>query len=256
MKIDVNRRSTLAGAAVLGAVAMFVLDPHGGKRRRARIRDESRRIGREARAFARRAWGLSNRTPTDEALACRVRSNLGRVVSHPKSIEVRVRRGLVTLSGLVLADEESALIACVYGTPGVEYIENCLEAQRQIGDVAPSPRTYGTGGAAFRQPGGELVRANRTPAVRLGAGLAGCGLLVFAVVTRRAPAVLVAAGGILVVQAVRNGGWLALARGLLGPVPTARAHLRVERLARQRKDAAAGSLSTSDPGGFPDPALP
>lgn len=93
---------TLVGAA-FGAAAMFWLDPATGRRRRAFLRDRlestaaglGHAIGIAGRDLSHRVQGVDARmrsvvTPdeaTDKVLAERVRSALGRVVSHPGAIE-------------------------------------------------------------------------------------------------------------------------------------------------------------------------
>jgi len=90
--------------AAAGALAMYFLDPQGGRRRRVRTRDRAERMARRARqaydvtlrdtrhrAMGMKAIGrgLLKRGPVDdETLAGRVRAVLGRYVSHPHAIEV------------------------------------------------------------------------------------------------------------------------------------------------------------------------
>jgi hypothetical protein len=53
-------------------------------------------------------------------LVARIKSKMGRYVSHPSAVNVTARNGHVTLSGPILADETRALIDCVNGVPGRE----------------------------------------------------------------------------------------------------------------------------------------
>ena len=113
-------KTSVIGGFGLGAGLMYLLDPDRGRRRRAMVRDRiSSRIGdseaflgKTARDSANRARGLLARTRTrvtpggrvsDEVLAERVRSKLGRYVSHPGAIEVDAQRGRVVLRGPILA---------------------------------------------------------------------------------------------------------------------------------------------------------
>src|SRR5712691_4631162 len=99
------KRILLGG--VLGAAAMYFLDPQSGRRRRALTRDQLVHAGRvlneagkvTARDTAQRARGLWSEAKrrfrrehavSDGALVGRVRAALGRVVSHPHAVEVFV----------------------------------------------------------------------------------------------------------------------------------------------------------------------
>jgi osmotically-inducible protein OsmY len=107
---------------LFGAGAMFLLDPRGGGRRRALIRDKVVRGSRRAREYAdKHARDIANRARgameevkarrrdtegvPDETIAERVRAQLGHVVSHPGSLEITVNNGVVTLRGPVLSGE-------------------------------------------------------------------------------------------------------------------------------------------------------
>src|SRR5436305_3939020 len=110
----------LAGVGV-GAGLMYLLDPQTGRRRRALVRDQAYHVWNEAqdgwdtlRSDVRnRAYGLASETRSrfareevgDPVLCERVRARLGRVVSHPRAIDVTAQDGRVTLSGDILADE-------------------------------------------------------------------------------------------------------------------------------------------------------
>src|SRR5688572_454085 len=122
-RINMNRELTLlAGGIGFGAALMYMLDPDRGRRRRALVRDKLASaanktpdaIGATARDLSNRARGLAAQVGSvfaaaddlsDEVLAARVRSKLGRVVSHPSAIEVAADQGRVRLRGPVLAGE-------------------------------------------------------------------------------------------------------------------------------------------------------
>ena len=133
---------SLASAAV-GAAAMFWLDPGGGRRRRSLLRERLDSAGKElnhALAAARhdlghRAQGTSARMrsnfareePSDRVLAERVRSALGRAVSHSGGIDVSATRdGRVRLNGAVLAHEHMDLLEVVSSVRGVQEISDEL----------------------------------------------------------------------------------------------------------------------------------
>jgi uncharacterized membrane protein len=212
----VNRARTILAAASVGAALMYLLDPDRGNRRRALIRDRLvstvRRAGDAAEVTARdvanRARGglaelaswVASRPVDDHLVAERVRSRLGSLVSHPRSIDVAVRDGRVTLSGPVLADEVDQLLAGVGRVRGVRGIDDRLQVHREPGNVP------GLQGPARRPRGGKVlsfVPAVWSPAARIAAGLAGGGL-----------ALLGARVGGLAGAAVGLGGLTLLARAV------------------------------------------
>src|SRR5918999_1849800 len=121
-----NRQSKWIGSLILGAGAMYLLDPDRGARRRSVVRDQLARAGHKladglsatARDTRNRTMGaaasLRSRFQADEVddavLHERVRSAIGRVVSHPGAVIVTAHDGQVTLTGHVLADEVDDLI--------------------------------------------------------------------------------------------------------------------------------------------------
>src|SRR5688500_8806514 len=122
-----KRGILLAGCGVgLAAGLMHVLDPVYGMRRRARLRDRVSHaahavrvtLDKRARDVGNRARGLVAEAGThlrceqvsDETLAARVRSTLGRAVSKPGDVEVAVSEGVVTLRGIVHAQEAERLL--------------------------------------------------------------------------------------------------------------------------------------------------
>jgi uncharacterized membrane protein len=199
------RELTLLG---LGAGLMYYLDPDRGRRRRALLRDRldhrshafrsfSRKAGRDAR---NRALGLASESRavihTDEApdpvIAERIRSAMGRVVSHPKAVEVLVDRGVATLRGPIFDDEVGPLLAVAEMTRGVVEVVDLLEPHpvqtrhpslqggkrrdaREAADEAWSPSIRMLAGAS----GGALLLAglSRGGLSGLAAGAIGAGLL-------------------------------------------------------------------------------
>lgn len=109
-----TRGAILTGLGV-GAGLMYFMDPTAGAMRRARLRDRLVHAGRAAGEaasatrtdVANRASGLAARMrrirearPVDDrTLTERVRARLGRVVSHPRAIEVSAANGVITLRG-------------------------------------------------------------------------------------------------------------------------------------------------------------
>ena len=207
----------------LGTAAMFLLDPDRGKRRRALVSDKfalaTRKTG-ECIGVTRR--DLSNRTrgtiaaiqsrfsseqPDDSVLVDRVRSKLGRIVSHPSAIHVEAQDGKVTLSGPILADEVSHLVSCVSWTRGVKDVTNNLEVHAEAGN---HPALQG--GRGHQRNRFEFLQENWSPAARLLAGAAGSALAVYGG-TRRSTlgAGLGAAGLLLTTRAITNTDFTQLA---------------------------------------------
>lgn len=127
---------------LLGAGAMFLLDPDRGSRRRALLRDQgtrtSRRLGEglegAARDLRNRSSGAAaelkarwrKEAAEDDVILERVRSALGRVVAHPHPIEVSVHEGRVALAGPIDAAEVDRLLETVAKVRGVVEVENRL----------------------------------------------------------------------------------------------------------------------------------
>jgi uncharacterized membrane protein/osmotically-inducible protein OsmY len=177
----------LGGGAALGAGLMVLLDPERGRRRRALIRDKATRAahsvgdaaGTTWRDLSHRAVGVASEARriargekvADEVLVERVRARIGRLVSHPASIEVSAKGGEVTLAGPVLKRELDALLRGVRCVRGLTRLEEHLEVHEQAGSV---PGLQGAGAA--RPPRFELLQENWSPTARFLAGLAGAGL--------------------------------------------------------------------------------
>jgi len=97
---------------LVGAGLMYFLDPVRGRKRRARVgehatharRVERELVGKAVRDASHHAHGLGERVKhpmsdevADGVLQGRVRAALGRVVSHPRSLEVEAHGGAVVL---------------------------------------------------------------------------------------------------------------------------------------------------------------
>jgi hypothetical protein len=175
----------------LGAGLMYFLDPDRGRRRRALVRDQmihalnaiddaigviSRDLGNRSRG----AWASVESLPArffgedvpDEVLAERVRSKLGRYVSHPGSIGVSAYEGRVILSGPILAHEVDGLLAAVARVPGVRRVEERLDRHEQPGGISGLQGGQFRAGERF-----ELCQANWSPTARLLVGSAGAALI-------------------------------------------------------------------------------
>jgi hypothetical protein len=134
----------LTAGAALGAGVMYVMDPDRGTRRRALIRDKAVRVTHKtggaldalAHDAANRTKGLAAEARsalrdehTDAAkLVERCRAELGRVVSHPRAIDVSATEdGKVSLSGPILTEEADAAVNRISAVRGVNYVEDRLE---------------------------------------------------------------------------------------------------------------------------------
>lgn len=148
-----NTFAVVAGAAA-GALLMCYLDAADGRRRRAMARDKLVAAGRDAADIARRRArhlrdrargmvsarsmdGRTKRPPESaEQLRERIRSQLGRLVSHPGAVHVEAEReGHVRLSGHVLASEVEHLLDQVRHMPGVETVQNALAVHESAGNI-------------------------------------------------------------------------------------------------------------------------
>lgn len=183
-----NPLSLLAGAA-LGAGAMYFFDPVVGRRRRALARDQlihaqcrcmksADVMRRDASnriygCMARLRSSLHSDQPSDEVLVERVRSKLGRWVSHPGSVKVSAHDGCVHLSGTVLANEAEGLMSCVRSVPGVHEVRSELDVHQEAGNVSALQ-----GGKARTGERMELMQQNWSPSMQAAVGAAALGLTV------------------------------------------------------------------------------
>lgn len=209
------KKALLLGAGA-GAAAMFLLDPARGKRRRALVRDKfalaTRKTGEcmeiTGRDLRNRTLGtlkaiqsrLSSEQPDDMVLVDRVRSKIGRVVSHPSAIHVTAQNGNVTLAGPILASEAPHLVTCVSWVPGVKDVTNNLELHAEAGNHPALQGGHERHGSRF-----PLFQENWSPTARLLAGAAGTSLMVYCGMHRNALGTgLGTAGFLLATRAITN----------------------------------------------------
>jgi len=137
--------------ALIGAGVMYLLDPDGGRRRRAVLRDQlvsaghktSDAVGATSRDVTNRARGvvaelrgrLRREHVDDDKLRERVRARIGSVVGHAGALETHVSDGRVTLRGPVLSEELERLLRRVRGVRGVEEVLSELEVHESPGTV-------------------------------------------------------------------------------------------------------------------------
>jgi hypothetical protein len=181
------RAGFLIAGAGLGAGCMFLMDPDRGRRRRVLLRDKTAGAYRDVRSslekaqtdLANRAHGVLARVksavehePVEEAqLTARVRTKLGRLVSHPHAIDVVVRDGAITLSGAVLEYEAQELVSGVGTIRGVKSVCDHLVRHR---DAAGIPSLQG--GREHSAGAADFLRREWPPALRVLAGVAGASL--------------------------------------------------------------------------------
>lgn len=184
-----NGKTKLLTGAGLGAGAVYFLNRQRSGRLRGLARDKvvhaaiktEEAMGKIARDSRNRLQGFAanlrslfvERGADDVVLAERVRSQIGRVSSHPASVDVRVENGRVILYGPSLAAEVDRLIKKVSSMKGIKEVENRLEAHQEPGNIP------GLQGAPARHgEKAEFLQENWTPAARFAAGLLG-GSLIF-----------------------------------------------------------------------------
>src|SRR6185369_15647959 len=106
-----NRVKIAAGGFAAGAALMYLYDPNRGKRRRAGVRDKTLKtytdfacqLEKAGRDLSHRAQGLLAEAkkiashPDPYVLAERVRTRIGRAVSHPHAIHVHNDDGIVSV---------------------------------------------------------------------------------------------------------------------------------------------------------------
>jgi uncharacterized membrane protein len=182
----------LLGGLGLGGVVLTLLDPMARERRRTRMRERvmhamgdtgetfetsARDLGHRARGFAAQAMsGFRKDDMSDDVLAARIRSKIGRLVSHPHEIEVYADQGRVTLAGPVLSHEIERLLNHVWKVRGVRSVINRLESHRRS--------DYGPGLQNGRRRSGarfDLMQADWSPARRLLSTLGGGALLAYGI---------------------------------------------------------------------------
>ena len=210
-------KALLFGAGLgIGTAAMFLLDPDRGKRRRSLVRDKlalaTRKTGDcieiTSRDVSNRTRGLiseiksrlSSEQPEDSVLVDRVRSKLGRIVSHPAAIVVTAEDGNVTLAGPILADEVPHLLSSVEWVHGVKDVNNHLEVHEEAENHPALQGGRERGGSRF-----EFLQENWSPTARLLVGAAGASLAVYGGCKRNAVgAGLGAAGLLLMTRGITN----------------------------------------------------
>jgi len=195
---------------------MYLLDPDRGKRRRALLLNKAEHVSRVAvdaagktkRDVENHVHGLlaeldsffSTEKITDEVLEARVRSKMGRIVSHPHAVRVTAHDGIVTLRGPILSDEVHKLLALTAGMSGVKNIDNRLELHEFRGDASALQ-----GGRRRHTARFGPLKMNWSPTMRLAATATGGALLLCGAKRRGAIGAGVGLmGGALITRGVTN----------------------------------------------------
>ena len=185
-----NKGLRLMSAAGVGAGLMYLFDPARGKRRRASIANKVTHAakvagdvtGKTRRDLRNHLQGViaeieslfQTTEASDDVLQARVRSKLGRVVSHPSAIEVKADKGLIVLTGPILSKEEHPLLESINRIAGVKNIENLLELHEQAGDIPALQGGRPRQGERF-----GVLKTNWSPTTRLVATVAGGALALY-----------------------------------------------------------------------------
>ena len=179
------RLKTLLTSVGLGAGLMYFLDPQYGTRRRALVRDKANSWvnsmdnfldganedmrNRTRGVLAEMSARLSDQGAPDWILEERVRSNLGRLAGHARSIDIRADGGRILLSGPALRENADLIVKTAARTRGVHEVENQLQIFDDASDI---PALQGTSSSTNRALP-EWKQQNWSPAMRLLSGAGG-----------------------------------------------------------------------------------
>jgi hypothetical protein len=250
-----GRFNCFINGALLGAGALYFFDPQLGRRRRALLEDQFRRIGRQAsegldaalRDLSNRAHGtcaelqhlVSAEQVSDDVLCQRIRSLAGRYLSNASALKVDVSEGCVCLSGPVFAQEAGPLVHAVRAARGVRHVENDLELHESPGNI---PSMQGIRRRSGELP--ELLQANWAPGTRLVAGAAGSLMMLNCMVSRSLGSKLL---GVL--------GFALTSRAMANPLTTT-SQLRMRTGMREHDDGQQRSPAKSPEGWQAGPPAP
>lgn len=142
--LTVPKRGTLLyliSGVALGMTAAYFLEPRQAARRRAVARDKALsslkqsvyQTGKVMRHLRNRLGGAlhsvgnlvaSAGEVSDRRLESRVRSVLGRTISHPHQVDLTVHDGRVSLRGSLKPHEVGLVVQAIEKVPGVRSIDN------------------------------------------------------------------------------------------------------------------------------------
>ncbi|WP_246137534.1 MULTISPECIES: SRPBCC family protein [Myxococcus] len=196
------------GGLGLGVGLMYWSDPRSGRWRRSHLQGRAVHAAHEAgsaagvvkRDLTQRSRGLflesigrfRSETVDDVTLAERVRSALGRVCSHPGSVKVAARDGVVTLEGSLLLEEFKRVIPFIGRVRGVRGVENRLLPFAESGRQSELQ-----GGVARRGPTRTFGSAHWSPSARFFGALGAVSLASGAIQRGGVLGALLGAGGLV-----------------------------------------------------------
>ena len=207
----------LGATAGFGAGLMFLLDPDLGTRRRAILRDKlisfahlaAWAADRTSRDLKNRVYGTVATTKSrftdsdvsDDVLVERVRSQMGRAISHPHAIQVSAKHGEIMLTGDILSEEVDDLIRMTSTVKGVKNVHNQLVNHGEPGEISSLQGGHTRRGSPY-----GLLQSNWPPAVRLIVGTSGAVIAAIGIKQGRiVGSILGAAGAGLVTAAIAKG---------------------------------------------------
>jgi hypothetical protein len=148
---------------------MYLLDPQGGRRRRAVARDKTvSALNKGGDAVRKTSRDLGNRTKglvakagsrlhlngdaevDDQVLRDRVRSKLGRALAYAAALDVTAENGRVILVGPVLAHEADLLLKAVRSVKGVQDVECRFDLHERAEDHPAFQELQGNGRSSSR----------------------------------------------------------------------------------------------------------
>ncbi|OFZ19075.1 MAG: hypothetical protein A2X94_10005 [Bdellovibrionales bacterium GWB1_55_8] len=151
MRYRIKGLLSFFGGAALGAGALFVLDPVQGRRRRALLQDKWVHGMKQGRwylkgtaldfqhrvrgAFAEARSLFKEEQVEDDILVARVRSKIGRVITHPHAIQVSADKGSVTLNGPIPESEADRLLSAASSVRGVKQVTDHLDLYHETKHV-------------------------------------------------------------------------------------------------------------------------
>lgn len=199
---------SIVGGILVGAAAMFFLDPRAGRRRRALALEQVQELLNAAEAGMSRLIAEAEVRPVeprrlltadqimdDRRLEARVHATLSRLTSTPHTVRAEIQRGVVTLMGAAPEGELGYILTGIRGIRGVARVES-----RLVGVPRTSRRAAPRSGV---EPASTSPRASQTG--RFAMGAAGVGL---AVAGSRSGGLLglasAAVGGILIARAITD----------------------------------------------------
>ena len=190
-----------------GAGLMYFLDPTAGRKRRKMFADQCARMQRDVSCFLDKGLcDLTNRVDgamaetrsllstdqrcDDRVLHDRVRSKLGRYVSHPRAIHIEACEGVVRLRGHVLSSEVTPLVSALRMLRGVKHLDNQLEVHTEPDIAALQGGSQRNAAPSLFSPG------TFAPGTQLALGAASSVLMLMGAAARRPLAFALGAGGL------------------------------------------------------------